>query len=37
MQDFSVFISVFAFFFIFYYGAHSVTINKNKFDVPNLI
>lgn len=36
MQDLEIFLSIFAFFFVFYFGAHRTVMNRNKSDVPYL-
>ncbi|CCE62273.1 hypothetical protein TPHA_0C01170 [Tetrapisispora phaffii CBS 4417] len=36
MQDFQVFLSIFATLFLFYYSAHRNVMNRYKIDVPNL-
>ncbi|CAI1952551.1 hypothetical protein SEUBUCD646_0E01390 [Saccharomyces eubayanus] len=36
MQDLEVFLSIFAFTFVFYFGAHRTVMKRNKSDVPYL-
>ncbi|AHY75610.1 hypothetical protein H828_YJM1478E00143 [Saccharomyces cerevisiae YJM1478] len=36
MQDLEIFLSIFAFIFVFYFGAHRTVMNRNKSDVPYL-
>ncbi|CAI4060216.1 hypothetical protein SKDZ_05G1290 [Saccharomyces kudriavzevii ZP591] len=36
MQDLGIFLSVSAFIFVFYFGAHRTVMNRNKSDVPYL-